>query len=225
MSSLININNFSLGINDFLLSKYDTSNANSPINQMFWPSHTGWNGDENAIKMLPNPIKALMLANNDNATTNLILNPNIRHPDGQPKVYGQDSKQLFLKQFGNFWFKHQNIVEVQYLANFESIHGFPYGDSKIPVLIEDPITGEEKWQDVDVSLYEEKFSTTIKSPVWKILTSDTLSAAQATQSTLLCRLKKYKNELYNSKACEMMDLPLYGKHFLLVYGASGGLGG
>lgn len=218
-SSLLNLSSLSLKLKDYLLSAYDSSNPNSAINQKFWSGKTGWNADEDQIKRLPNPIKALMIANNESMQP--ILNTEVVYPGGTgPKMFG-DTKVLFLKQFGNYWFRHQNIVEVQYLSSFEGVQ-YSDGGNLIRVSVENPNTGKEEWQWKEASLYEERYNSAISAPIWQRLTLSALTTAKSQGKTLLCRLIKYNNPLVKG-AKEMMDLPLYGEHFLLTAGVQGAM--
>ena len=97
---------------------------------------------------------------------------------------------MFLNKFGEFWFRHQNIVEIEYLSGYsttQAISDAPFG-------------------------YDNKYNSSVKAPIWSPLNLD----QNPTGGLLLCRLKKYKNPtLFNQHIYDILDLPLYDEYFFI----------
>jgi len=103
------------------------------------------------------------------------------------------NQTMFLNRFGEFWFKHQNIVEVEYLQGY-------LATSKIP--------------GAPSGKYEDTYNSSVKTPFWTPLTSAELNAPNG--GLLLCRFKKYKNpEILNQNVNNILDLPLYDEYFFI----------
>jgi len=112
------------------------------------------------------------------------------------------NQDLKIDKFGQFWFNHMNLVEVQYLAGYEKTEKTPKPNDKH-------------------AKYEEIFNSSVKAPIWKPLS--TIHAAQLLQSAdkgqqyhLLCRIVKKKYDFFNTKAYEALGLPLYDEYFLIT---------
>jgi hypothetical protein len=100
------------------------------------------------------------------------------------------NQMMFLNRFGEFWFRHQNIVEIEYLSGYsttQAISDAPFG-------------------------YDNKYNSSVKAPIWSPLNLD----QNPTGGLLLCRLKKYKNPtLFNQHIYDILDLPLYDEYFFI----------
>jgi len=153
----------------------------------------------------------------------LQVNPDFRYylHGGNPQLYekpagivpsNQDiqNQDLKIDKFGQFWFNHMNVVEVQYLAGYEGV-------KDIPKSVSNP--------DGNAKKYEEVFNASAKAPIWEPLTLTKLNAINAAvdQATakgssihLLCRLVKRKYDIFNTKAYEALEMQVYDGHFLLT---------
>jgi hypothetical protein len=172
-----------------------------------------------AVNALPNQIKALMI--NNTHVGKLIpgappsgigivgdLNEAVRYTapaDPLDTLYSKTegvsgtasptkkNQTMFLNKFGEFWFKHQNIVEVEYLQGY-------LATSKIP--------GSPPGQ------YEDTYNSSVKAPLWAPLTSAAFNSPNG--GLLLCRFKKYKNPtILNQNVNNILDLPLYDEYFFI----------
>ena len=176
------------------------------------------------------PYQALVLAANLNTESAVSLihpagtepNPDFRYwiSGGTPQVYEKPEKEnswpavqnqdLKIDKFGQFWFNHMNVVEVQYLAGYEGI-------KNIPKPISNP--------NADKKLYEEVFNAALNAPIWEPLTVSKLNAMSVSIDQaagpkagvhLLCRLVKKRCDIFNTKAYDVLDMPLYDEYFLLT---------
>tara|TARA_R110000824_G_scaffold67377_5_gene174514 strand:+ start:53986 stop:57969 length:3984 start_codon:yes stop_codon:yes gene_type:complete len=199
------------------------------------------------------PYHVLALLVNHSPQGKMTLHSNFRYFDtgGSPKLYMAtkdfaledplqnfdtfeqmvNNKNMFVDKFGQFWFNHVNLGEIQYLAGYKR--------TKKPPPIKIKISDEEKKKGTafgsihpssqqpssTTSRYEEVYSSCIKSDVWQPLTHDSLKAhfkniddnsVPGEQIHMLCRIVKYKQEIFNSKAYEVLDLPLYDKYFFIT---------
>jgi len=115
-------------------------------------------------------------------------------------VQDQDMK---IDKFGQFWFNHMNIAEVQYLHGYER--------TTVP-------TGKK------ITQYEEIYSSALNSPIWYPLDQANLSKMiysmdqenAAAQWHIMCRLVKKKFPFFNPKAYEVLDLPIMDEYFLIT---------
>ena len=181
MLSLFNSNEFLLNKMDIIEKEYDPSDPNSRFNRFMAREFS--NKGIQAVNDLPNQIKALIMKFTDETPLELVYNSYI-------------GGELELSRYGNFWFRHQNIAEVQYLSGYT-----PYDLGKA----------------TDAQTYDKKYGNNISSMEWKRLTPEILNQIQAGK-VVLCRLHKYRNTLSNDKAYSMLDLPLYRQYFLLQGG-------
>ena len=181
MLSLFNSNEFLLNKMDIIEKEYDPSDPNSRFNRFMAREFS--NKGIQAVNDLPNQIKALTMKFTDETPLELVYNSYI-------------GGELELSRYGNFWFRHQNIAEVQYLSGYT-----PYDLGKA----------------TDAQTYDKKYGNSISSMEWKRLTPEILNQIQAGK-VVLCRLHKYRNTLSNDKAYNMLDLPLYRQYFLLQGG-------
>jgi len=151
------------------------------------------------------------------------INPDFRYylHGGNPQLYEKpqgilpsseeiQNQDLKIDRFGQFWFNHMNVVEVQYLAGYEGVKNAPK-----PVSNGNP--GEKR--------YEEVFNAALGAPIWEPLTVSKLNAiniavdqatAKGSSIHLLCRLVKRRYDMFNTKAYDALDMPLYDEHFLLT---------
>jgi len=102
-----------------------------------------------------------------------------------------------------FWFIHQNIVEVQYLDDFEKT-------SQTSLLK----NGSGFSMSENTTTIKNEYRN-IKKPIFKRVTEDVLSS-KIPGSRLLCRLKQYENPIYiNKKLLKEFKMPLLNNYFIL----------
>ena len=148
------------------------------------------------LNALPNQIKVLIMNNNNTLSTKLNSSANYTLGVGNSKILydsqfeDANDATLFIDRFGDFWFKHQNLVEVEYLSGYEQTSTY----------------------DGEATKYETVFNSSIKSPVWTPLTTE---IASGLKGVILCRLRKYKNQLFNKEPYNILDLPIYNEYFFL----------
>jgi hypothetical protein len=176
------------------------------------------------------PFHALALIANLNLESAVTLahpagtnpNPDFRYflNGGVPQLYEKpedaysweaiQNQDLKIDKFGQFWFNHMNVVEVQYLAGYEGV-------KNIPKSVSNP--------DGNAKKYEEVFNASAKAPIWEPLTLTKLNVIniavdQATAKDsnihLLCRLVKRKYDIFNTKAYEVLEMQVYDEYFLLT---------
>ena len=135
------------------------------------------------------------------------------HNASEEDIKDQDLK---INKFGQFWFYHMNLIEVQYLAGYESTK--PVSEYKPDYFLDDPGFSSKKGKK-----YEEVFNSSVKAPVWKPLTVDLASSIlnipdeqSGEQNHILCRIVKKKYDFFNAKAYEALDLPMYNEYFLIT---------
>ena len=122
-------------------------------------------------------------------------------------IQNQDMK---IDKFGQFWFNHMNIAEVQYLHGYRS--------------------AQEKSFFTTPKYYEQAFNSTVKDPRWEPLNETRLQNLKddmdkddaSTQWHILCRLVKKKYKFFNTQAYKVLDLPLYDEYFLITTGKQAG---
>ena len=105
-------------------------------------------------------------------------------------------------ELADFWFKHQNIVRVEYLAGFEDYTEMNFLKNKT-----NPYSLGEK-----IEITERN----VKKPVWQDL--DLGLAATLTQSgqALFCKLTRYDNgDFINHNLVKNLDMPIINSYFLL----------
>lgn len=102
----------------------------------------------------------------------------------------------------DFWFKHQNLVKIEYLSGFEVYSDVKYIKNKEnPHFQGDVITTTER---------------NIKKPMWKLLTTDILTTG-FTSDGVLCRLMRYDNADYiNRHLVDKLDMPLINSYFIVT---------
>jgi len=167
---------------------------------------------------LPNQVKVLIFNNQGPLEGNAAqlqnkLNINVLYADNNEFNTLYKTQTMFASKFGEFWFKHQNLFEVEYLSSFGS-----------SVTIPPPITlpGQSKLSGKKAPLrYEDLNRSSVKAPTWKSLTSQRMSALSGitNKQVLLCRFKRYKNPIFNQKAYDILGLPLYNEYFFLSFKA------
>ena len=101
-----------------------------------------------------------------------------------------------------YWFKHQNIVKVEYLSGFVTSTEQKFLKSN-----------DNPYIPLEVVEIEER---NVSKPVWELLTSDVLSAASAEQG-ILCRLVRYDDANYiNRHIVNKLDMPLINSYFIIT---------
>ena len=223
MTSLINESAFLLDSSEMLLAEYDPSLPNSKIN--IAASKESYANDKattavNRIaaffRNLPNSIKSLIMNNTDPSVTNdkYILNakahaglynagpitpktiPFNATTDKEGKLVGLSVKP---DRYAALWFEHFNLAKIEYLTGYSKYNL----DSA-----------------TQADTYEKKYNSSISSLKWSRLTSQIIDQI-GDGKHILCRLQKYKGSFYNSKAYELLDLPLYNQYFMIFGGAGG----
>ena len=109
----------------------------------------------------------------------------------------------FLLSF--FWFKHQNIVRVEYLSDFET--------SQQTVHLKDKSNPYEQ------GLQKTITNRNVNKPVWKTVNKqflDNLADPSSSVKKVLCRLVRYNYSYYiNKKLVREANLPLIDNYFIL----------
>jgi hypothetical protein len=110
---------------------------------------------------LPNQVKVLIFNNQGPVPAQLQnkLNINVLYADNNEFNTLYKTQTMFASKFGEFWFKHQNLFEVEYLSSFGSSVTSP-----------PPITlpGQSKLSGKKAPLrYEDLNRSSVKAPVWK----------------------------------------------------------
>ena len=133
----------------------------------------------NALGQVQNPF--LDFSKNQNYISNYVINPNL---------------------LSEYWFKHQNIVKVEYLSGFESYTEVDYLQNKEnPHLEGESVTTVER---------------NVSKPVWKLLTGEILTPGFAGPG-ILCRLTRYSDKKFvNSHLVNELDMPLINSYFIIT---------
>ena len=230
--SLIMQDYFDLSFDDKKLGTFNTGNKLAPICKQFaaladmFPVDTPWEKIRDAIKKgvgasrpgapgeivvpglddLPNQIKTLIFNNFDATGQNMQnkLNVNVSYADDNKFNTLYKTQTMFASKFGEYWFKHQNLFEVEYLSSFGSSVAIP------------PTAGKKAPQ-----RYEDLNRSSVKALNWQPLTLTRAAALGGVggKKVLLCRLKRYKNPVFNQKAYDVLGLPLYDEYFFLSFKA------
>ena len=104
-----------------------------------------------------------------------------------------------------FWFKHQNIVRVEYLSGFE--------ESSETVYLKDKSNPYEQGPQKAIT------RRNVNKPVWRIVNKellDSLSDPTSSVKKVLCRLVRYNYSYYiNKKLVNEANLPLVNNYFIL----------
>ena len=199
------------------------------------PSKTPSEAATEYLRSLPNPIIALILCSTSGP--NLTLQDPFKYwktpSGGIPPLYHRAddlnlepglSSRMFMDRFGQFWFNHQNLGEIEYLAGYETTTAVP------PIEIQTSDEWEAAFGSIYASAnqepansgtkYEDIYNSCLNSPIWKPLTMEKVSLfGLDTVGQLLCRTKKYQNTLFNQRAYSSLDLPLYDEYFLIGWGS------
>ena len=191
------------------------------------------------LSALPNQIKTLIFNNIGSVSTSPAvdvttqdkLHDSVRYIDGNKHNKLYKAQTMLASKFGEFWFKHQNLIEIEYLSSF--------GEASVPVPIPAPLPvgsyvydpKTETWKFANApgtpqassqiqspKRYEDTNNSSIGAPNWKPLNVQKVAAIGDTQKLLLCRLKKYRHPIFNQKVYDILDLPLYDEHFFLYFG-------
>jgi len=181
------------------------------------------------LSALPNQIKALIFNNVAgaapavDASTQDKLNDRVRYVDDNEfnKLY--KAKKMLTSQFGEFWFRHQNLIEVEYLSSFGKAEKIPVPppvtivDEEQGVLVAPGVPPPAASSALSPHRYEDVYNSSVASPNWKPLTAAKAASIGSTNKLLLCRLKKYRHPIFNQKAYNILDLPLYDEYFFLRF--------
>ena len=186
---------------------------------------------------LPNQVKALIFNNTSgdqpavDISTQQKLNDSVLYADDNKLNKLYKTKTMLASNFGEFWFKHQNLFEIEYLSG--------YGKASVPIPIPPPPTVgsyaydpktktwkfmpapgsvPESLQIKSPQLYENTMNSSIRAPSWKPLNWNFTTTLGDSGRLLLCRFKKYEHPIFNQKAYDILDLPLYDQHFFLYFG-------
>ena len=104
-----------------------------------------------------------------------------------------------------FWFKHQNIVRVEYLSGFE--------ESSEAVYLKNKSNPYEQGSQKTIT------RRNVNKPVWKIVNKellDSLSDPTASVKKIFCRMVRYNYSYYiNKKLVNEANLPLVNNYFIL----------
>ena len=106
------------------------------------------------------------------------------------------TKTLLLNKFGDFWFNHQNLLQIEYLSGYK----------RVPVV-------DLPWVSTGPSLFETHYNASMKAPVW--LPFEELPIGPP-GLPYLCRLKKLRLPFFNQHLYNLLDMPLYDEYFFLI---------
>jgi hypothetical protein len=128
-----------------------------------------------------------------------------------------EDQNMRLHKFGQFWFDHMNLVEVQYLSGYETTQKAV--ESKPDYFLDDP-----EYSNKSGVKYEDVYNGSVKAPVWKPLTVNIAGAllddadnnAAGQQNHILCRLVRKKYNFFGQAAYNAFDLPVYDEYFLIT---------
>ncbi|MAF24194.1 hypothetical protein CL634_01205 [bacterium] len=198
--SLIMDSYFNLNTYDIKLGAFNPRLSMSPMGiylNSFMPKGLD-RSPENAVKtvierMPPSTVSLIINTEKPEelpASTRYVGNP-------QNKLYvGSDSDNttMFIDKFGMFWFKHQNLVEIQYLSSYANTEPLPGPSVK----------------------FEDTYNSSVMAPVWTALDLNTVQQlTTGGAGRLLCRFKKYRSSFFNREAYNTLDLPLLDEYFFL----------
>tara|TARA_R100000008_G_scaffold86780_2_gene81569 strand:+ start:3250 stop:7242 length:3993 start_codon:yes stop_codon:yes gene_type:complete len=123
---------------------------------------------------------------------------------GASKLYDAENppsdKNMFVDKFGQFWFNHQNLGEIEYLAGYGIVESF------------------ENKNNVGVK-YEDIYGSSVKVPYWRPLSTKIIDSWQSSENVgghLLCRIKKHRDPMYSTRIYEKLDLPIFDEHFFIA---------
>jgi len=126
------------------------------------------------------------------------------------------NQDLKVDKFGQFWFHHMNLVEVQYLAGYGTTA--PASEYKPDYFLDDPDFSSKKGKK-----YEEVFNSSVKYPIWMPLNANealqmlNLSDEEiGDQNHILCRIVKKEYDFFSKEVYKALDLPIYDKYFLIT---------
>ena len=136
-----------------------------------------------------------------------------------------DDDTMHTARYGQFWFNHQNLGEVEYLAGYKKTIPIPpkpiWTSGKIEIDDYDPAVQKSVSFNNPGPKYENIYNSFVNAPVWKPLTSAKLENFNLGEAGhLLCRIKKYKTSIFNAKAYDLLDLPIYDEYFLIADNAT-----
>jgi len=149
------------------------------------------------VDSLPIQIKILMMnwASVAGGTSRVATEVDYLDPENEVFDTTDGQNSMFVNKFGHFWLKHQNIVEIEFLSGHGTVSG----------------------AGLSVATYEKNFgNSSVGSPTWRPLTISSLPTPK--DGVLLCRFKKYRHSIFNQRAYDILDLPLYDEYFFLYLG-------
>jgi len=209
--SLIMDSYFNLDTYDIKLGTFDTKISNAPVglylnNRIPWGDNPALaaNAVKSGIEIMPASLQSLIVNNTPNAAELDKLSPATKYVSGNKDNTLYDSQSadnitMFINNFGEFWFKHQNLVEMQYLSGYDTTLPTP-GPSK-------------KFGDV--------YTSSVKSPVWTPMNMNVAASLfNAGGGSVLCRFKKYRSSFFNREAYNILDLPILDEYFFLEINAT-----
>jgi len=254
--SLICANAFNLDVLDASLGTFNCGTKGSRIQHLINIIATKYvilNGPQSAVKQiitpyiknLPLQILALMYNHSLNEQH---LKESFRYniTGGDPLLYDEgignagptgagfigdtDDDTMYLDKFGQFWFSHQNLGEIEYLSGYQQTTKIPPIEMKAYINPETALPHKAAFGSVypssnketsNIEKYEYDYNSYVNSPVWKPLTVGQLNnfkidAALIVGGHVLCRIKKYKNSTFNSIPYDVLSLPLYDEYFFIA---------
>ena len=100
-----------------------------------------------------------------------------------------------------FWFKHQNVVKVEYLAGYTTVMNKARLKNK-----ENPYEAGQS---------RITFERDVKKPIWRMLNGSVI-ASLPSDAKVLCRLVRYDYSFYiNKTLIKEFDIPMINDHFIL----------
>ena len=153
-------------------------------------------------------------------TTSLYVTP-VQSPDDETQEKYIQDQNMNINKFGNFWFDHMNIVEIQYLEGYEKTEKI----QKIKIDVENSIYPSATQLGTTDNFYENAYNSSVKAFRWTPLTLPKFHelrkhlegySVNYSQKQILCRATKTKMPFFNSKVYGALDLPLYDEYFFLT---------
>jgi len=131
-----------------------------------------------------------------------------------------NDKNMSIDKFGQFWFNHQNLGEVEYLNGYKYSVPLPkkvVADTTLNTEGE-KVTKKYPFADqIDLGTKFEDISThCVKAPDWRPLSINLLNSwTPAFHGHLLCRIKKYRDPMFSAEIYDVLDLPVYDEYFFI----------
>ena len=245
--SLICANAFNLNVLDLQLGTFNTRQKSSRISRVInrlassfivlnGLDMTIFNFVQPYLNSLPPQILALMY----NHYNSDLLNPNFDYNttggEGNPgPVYDEgltdlsNDDTMYVDKFGEFWFNHQNLGEVEYLAGYDKTIEPPpveveivdapafLGKNSMMIGSSAPTPNKEA---TTIKKYENTHNGYVNCPRWEHLTKSKLANFKLQDAAIgghiLCRIKKYKNPVFNPLPYDILSLPIYDEYFFIA---------